>query len=159
MLACRCMAVVGSLRIIYIYIYVVCVFCFVIRCCSLGVSTSFSFPRADCGFLLGSFVQPLDHFGAPWVAMEVALVFLGAMYLIINKIGHPIPSSRLSSSQPVQKKWPRRVVRRIALEVAQGSQRQPHFNRAGGQDGVSLEQTLQLQGVGRSHLVGTIWRL
>ncbi len=41
--------------------------------CSLSF---FSCPWADFGFLLGCFGQPLHHFEAPWVAMEVALVCL-----------------------------------------------------------------------------------
>ena len=52
--------------------------------------------------LLGLFGKPLDHFGTPWDAMEVALVRPGT-FNSFNKNERLIPSKWLSSSQPAHK--------------------------------------------------------
>ena len=41
---------------------------------------------ADFGLFLGAFGQPLDHFGTPWNAMEVALVRLGTFSSFLTKL-------------------------------------------------------------------------
>ena len=46
----------------------------------------FDAPWADFGLFLGPFGQPLDHFGTPWNAMEVALVRLCTFSSFLTKL-------------------------------------------------------------------------
>ena len=75
------------------------------------LSTSFRCPSmrffcrwADFGFFLGPLGQPLDHFGTPWDALEVALIRLGAFTSFFSQNWMPIPCKWLSSTQPAHKK-------------------------------------------------------
>ena len=134
-------------------IYFQCVyFSLYLSFCSGCPSTSFCFPWADVEFLLGRFGQPLNHFGAPWVALEVALVCLGRLTRFLLQL------DRTSNSEQMLLKYDacaQKVASRVSSSnhaqststtcklqyVPQGPHSQAHFTRTGGQDDVRLEHT------------------
>ena len=136
-LASRCMAEDRE----FANIWHICVWCCDLLLSFGFLSTSFSFPWAVFGDPLGSFRQAFDHFGAPCLAMEVALVGLGSYTRIFYKKWSSIseemalkynacPNAKMarrncSADPPIP--W----IRRIRLKCALARSSQPPFTRVG----------------------------